>query len=89
VERAYNAFFWDSGTELAVVNGRRRTSLIVDPPDGLIPALTADAQKKVGNPRPAWGSAVTGPDDPENARRSVCTISELSGVLRGRSLGLD
>src|SRR5229473_541796 len=28
VERAYNAFFWDSGTELAVVNGRRRTSLI-------------------------------------------------------------
>jgi hypothetical protein len=67
VERAYNAFFWDSGTELAVVNGQRRTSLIVDPPDGRIPALTAEAQKRIGNPRPAWGSAVTGPDDPENA----------------------
>src|SRR2546430_11093754 len=46
VERAYNAFFWDSGTELAVVNGQRRTSLIVDPPDGQIPALTADAPKR-------------------------------------------
>ena len=67
VERAYNAFFWDSGTELAVVNGQRRTSLIVDPPDGQIPALTADAQKRIAGPRPAWGSAVTGPDDPENA----------------------
>ena len=67
VERAYNAFFWDSGTELAVVNGQRRTSLIVDPPDGHIPALTDDAQKRIGDPRPAWGSAVTGPDDPENA----------------------
>jgi hypothetical protein len=67
VERAYNAFFWDSGTELAVVNGQRRTSLIVDPPDGHIPALTADAQTRIPGPRPAWGSAVTGPDDPENA----------------------
>lgn len=67
VERAYNAFFWDSGTELAVVNGQRRTSLIVDPPDGRIPALTAEAQRRIGNPRPAWGSAITGPDDPENA----------------------
>ncbi len=67
VERAYNAFFWDSGTELAVVNGQRRTSLIVDPPDGQMPALTAEAQKRIPGPRPAWGSAVTGPDDPENA----------------------
>ena len=67
VERAYPAFFWDSGTELARVNGQKRTSLIVDPPDGRIPALTPDAQKRVGSPRPAWGSAVVGPDDPENA----------------------
>ena len=67
VERAYNAFFWDSGTELARVNGQKRTSLIVDPPDGRMPALTAEAQKRIPSPRPAWGSAVVGPDDPENA----------------------
>ena len=28
------------------MNGRKRTSLIVDPPDGKIPALTADAQRR-------------------------------------------
>ncbi len=67
VERAYNAFFWDSGTELAQVNGQKRTSLIVDPPDGRIPALTPEAQKRIPSPRPAWGSAIVGPDDPENA----------------------
>jgi hypothetical protein len=67
VERAYNAFFWDSGTELAVVGGKRRTSLIVDPPDGQIPALTAAARARIAGPRPAWGSAIVGPDDPENA----------------------
>jgi len=67
VERAYNAFFWDFGTELARVNGQKRTSLIVDPPDGKIPALTADAARRVPGARPSWGSAVVGPDEPENA----------------------
>jgi hypothetical protein len=67
VERAYNAFFWDSGTELARVNGQKRTSLIVDPPDGKIPALTPEAAKRIPGPRPSWGSAIVGPDDPENA----------------------
>ena len=67
VERAYNAFFWDSGTELARVNGQKRTSLIVDPPDGKIPALTPEAAKRIPSPRPSWGSAIVGPDEPENA----------------------
>jgi hypothetical protein len=67
VERAYNAFFWDSGTELAVVAGQKRTSLIVDPPDGRMPPMTSEAQARIPGPRPAWGSAVVGPDDPENA----------------------
>jgi hypothetical protein len=67
VERAYNAFFWDSGTELARVNGQKRTSLIVDPADGKIPALTPEAAKRIPGPRPSWGSAIVGPDEPENA----------------------
>jgi hypothetical protein len=44
---AYNEFWWERGTLLATVNGKKRTSLIVDPADGKIPALTADGQKKV------------------------------------------
>jgi hypothetical protein len=41
---AYNDFWWDSGN--AGVR-TRRTSLIVDPPDGRIPALTAQAQQRL------------------------------------------
>jgi hypothetical protein len=37
----YNAFWRDSGTALA------RTSLIVDPPDGRVPALTTEARQRV------------------------------------------
>ena len=43
VNRAYNDFWYDRGTKVV---GNRRTSLIVDPPDGKVPALTPDAQKR-------------------------------------------
>ena len=46
VASAYNEFWWDRGVHAARVHGRVRTSLIVDPPDGKIPALTADAQQR-------------------------------------------
>jgi hypothetical protein len=39
VASAYNDFWWDSGTK---VLKSRRTSIIVDPPDGRIPALTPE-----------------------------------------------
>jgi len=39
----YNDFWWDRGTNVV---STLRTSLIVDPPDGRIPALTPDAQKR-------------------------------------------
>jgi hypothetical protein len=45
---AYNEFWWERGTLLATVNGRKRTSLIVDPADGKVPALTAEGQKRAG-----------------------------------------
>ena len=44
--RAYNNLFVDKGTELARVDGQKRTSLIVDPPDGKIPPMTAEGQKR-------------------------------------------
>lgn len=42
----YNYLFWDAGTKLARIDGRGLTSLIIDPPDGRIPPLTPDAQKR-------------------------------------------
>jgi hypothetical protein len=43
VARAYNEFWFESGTRVV---STRRTSLVVDPPDGRVPALTAEAQKR-------------------------------------------
>jgi len=43
---AYNEAWFDRGAVLTVVNGRKRSSLIVDPADGKIPALTAAAQRR-------------------------------------------
>ena len=44
----YNNLFVDRGSELARVDGVKRTSLIVDPPDGKIPALTDRARQGRG-----------------------------------------
>jgi hypothetical protein len=46
VARAYNDAWYDRGSRVAVVNGVARTSLIVDPPDGRVPPLTAEAQQR-------------------------------------------
>jgi hypothetical protein len=43
VARAYNEFWYDRGSHIVQ---SRRTSLIVDPPDGKIPSLTPEAQKR-------------------------------------------
>lgn len=42
VARAYNDFWWDFGTRVA-----KQASLIVDPPSGRLPAMTAAAQRKL------------------------------------------
>ncbi len=44
--RAYNDYWFDRGSALASVNGQIRTSLITDPPDGKLPALTPDARAR-------------------------------------------
>jgi len=42
----YNALFVDRGTELARVDGVKRTSLVVDPADGKVPPITAEARAR-------------------------------------------
>ena len=41
----YNALYVDQGSELARVDGVKRTSLIIDPADGRVPALTPEARQ--------------------------------------------
>jgi hypothetical protein len=46
VARAYNELFFDHGDKLARIEETFRTSMIVDPPNGQIPPLTAEAQTR-------------------------------------------
>src|SRR5882757_10040064 len=42
----YNNFWLDPGSHFTTVDGRKRASLLVDPPDGRVPALTESAKKR-------------------------------------------
>jgi hypothetical protein len=55
VERAYNDFWWDRGTKVTTT----RTSLVVDPPDGRVPASTEEARQRAAEEgkRPAFRGA--------------------------------
>jgi hypothetical protein len=44
----YNSFWLDGGSSYTMVNGERRTSLIVDPADGRVPPYTEAARKRLG-----------------------------------------
>jgi hypothetical protein len=61
VGRAYNEFWFERGNKVV---GTRRTSLIVDPPDGRIPPLTPEAQKRADAARAyARQHPADGPED--------------------------
>jgi hypothetical protein len=42
----YNNFWVDNGTAYVTVNGQKRTSIIVDPPNGRVPPLNAEARQR-------------------------------------------
>lgn len=72
VARAYNDAWFDRGTHLAIVNGQARTSLVVDPPDGRIPALTTEAARRQ-SARITWRREhpADGPEDRSLAERCL------------------
>jgi hypothetical protein len=42
----YNTFWLDRGTHYSTVDGQKRSSIIVDPADGRVPPLTAEARQR-------------------------------------------
>jgi hypothetical protein len=81
VASAYNQFWYDRGTKAV---GTRRTSLIVDPADGRIPALTAEAQKRVDEKR-AWmeAHATDGPEGRSLGERCILWATAGPPMLPG------
>jgi hypothetical protein len=43
----YNALFLDRGNEMARVDGVKRSSLVIDPPDGKVPPMTDAARQRI------------------------------------------
>lgn len=69
VNRAYNDFWWDRGTKVVPT---LRTSLIIDPPDGRVPALTPERQKSLAEARAmARGHSTDGPEDRSLSERCI------------------
>ncbi len=66
LETAYNDEWFDWGSRLVL----NRTSLIVDPPDGQMPALTPAAQKRRAS-APALGRSADGPESRSLADRCL------------------
>ena len=59
----YNNFWLDPGTRYTTVDGQKRASLLIDPPDGRLPPLTAEAQQ-----RPTRGGYNSRPTSDQAAR---------------------
>jgi hypothetical protein len=60
----YNSFWIDSGSRYSVVEGQRRASIVIAPPDGRVPQLTAAARTRFArNVRPTSDQSAR-EDDP-------------------------
>src|ERR1700733_9780427 len=69
VGKAYNDFWWDRGTKVV---STLRTSLIIDPPDGKLPALTPEATRRITDTRAAGrGHAFDGPENRGLSERCI------------------
>jgi hypothetical protein len=66
VARAYNDAWWDFGT-----NATNQTSLVIDPPDGKLPALTAAGEKRKAERDEARNRPARGPEDRSVGERCI------------------
>ncbi len=72
----YNMFWADFGTQVAIVNGKRRSSLIVDPPQGRVPALQPHAERLVSA---AERRGYDGPEQRPLGERCILAFGNASG----------
>jgi hypothetical protein len=72
----YNMFWADFGTQVAIVNGERRSSLIVEPAQGRVPPLRAQAEKLVSA---AERRGYDGPEQRPLGERCILAFGNASG----------
>jgi hypothetical protein len=60
----YNNFWLDPGSSYTIVDGEKRTSIVIDPPDGKVPPLTPAARQRAAARLPRPTSDATESRDP-------------------------
>lgn len=78
---SYNNFWFDDGTRVARYNGEYRSSLLVDPPNGRMPAYTAAAQERLraAEELREERGAFAGPESRPLAERCLLSFGSSSG----------
>ncbi|MGH8185574.1 MAG: hypothetical protein ACREUC_03360, partial [Steroidobacteraceae bacterium] len=74
----YNHFWIDRGQEVITVNGERRSSLIIEPPDGKVPMLP-ERRKLLGQRMLAMRQNFDGPEARPLAERCLMAFGSSSG----------
>jgi hypothetical protein len=74
----YNNFWIDRGSQVVTMNGEKRSSLIIDPPNGRIPSLTKERQQALAAQR-RTRSANDGPETRTLSDRCLLAFGSSSG----------
>ena len=77
---AYNEFWWDRGTKVV---GTRRTSLVIDPPNGHVPALAPDGERRQAARQARNRRVAAGPEDRPLAERCILGFNSGPPMLPG------
>jgi hypothetical protein len=85
-DHAYNSLFFDRGQSYARVDGQIRTSLIVDPADGQVPARVAGGRGGRGGRGRGAAPANAAPEAAEEGSARTATIGRFDSV-KDRPLG--
>jgi hypothetical protein len=89
----YNRFWLEGGRQFITVDGQKRSSILIDPPDGKIPPMKPEARQRIArlraaavDPSAGEGAAAAGPpgafDGPESrplAERCLLGFGSTSG----------
>ena len=78
----YNNFWVDPGTKLISINGQRRTSMLVDPPNGRMPPLTEAGKQRTAQrlaARRGDGGVADGPEQRSLGERCILSFGSSAG----------
>jgi len=71
----YNNFWLDRGSQVVAIDGEKRTSLLIDPPDGKIPPLTEERKQYLAPRRQSFD----GPEARPLGERCLLAFGSASG----------